>query len=90
MKKEYIKPYLAVESFQLNAAIATACSAEYITGTNEKKTAIHYGEDSCTLIEELGISYIGNACGTDIVNVTDDDYFCYHGPIDPYAMFIKS
>lgn len=27
MKREYMKPYLAVESFQLDAAIAGACAA---------------------------------------------------------------
>ena len=28
MKKTYTKPYLAVESFQLDAAIATSCSEQ--------------------------------------------------------------
>lgn len=84
MKKEYIKPYLAVESFQLNAAIAASCS-------DEGKIKIGIYLNSCNADEEEpGMSYVGDACTTDIVNPDDDDYFCYHGPLDPNSTFLKS
>ena len=45
MKKTYSKPYIAVESFQLDAAIASSCSS---TG----KMPLHFGQNSCTSFEE--------------------------------------
>jgi hypothetical protein len=83
MKKDYKKPYLLVESFQLDAAIAASCSSE-------KKMPLHYGLDSCTLLEEMpGLGYFGNLCRHD-VKVDGDDYICYHGPIPADAMFMNS
>ena len=41
MKKEYNKPYIGVESFQLNAAIADACST---MGSRP----INHGETTCS------------------------------------------
>ena len=41
MKKSYRKPYLGVESFQLNAAVAEACSTA-------GREPIHYGESNCS------------------------------------------
>lgn len=89
MKKEYQKPYLAVESFQLNAAIATGCSSE-------GKQPIHYAENTCWLGDNEGEQpsvFIGAACEVDVVNGVGgdgNDTLCYQGPIDPYAVFIKS
>lgn len=67
MKREYIKPYLAVESFQLNAAIAGACSS---------KIALNHQVNDCTTHDEDGIKdpnvYIfGAACATEIPNGLD-------------------
>lgn len=89
MKKEYQKPYLAVESFQLNAAIATGCSSE-------GKLPIHYTENQCRSGDDEGellSVFIGAACEVDVVNGVGgdgNDTLCYQGPIDPYAVFIKS
>lgn len=79
MKREYQKPYLAVESFQLNAAIAASC-------TSEKKSAIHYGLDDCWLGDQEGEPddvYFGNACVVDLNN--NDEGLCYQGPIGNYS-----
>ena len=89
MKREYQKPYLAMESFQLNAAIAASCSSE-------GKQPIHYGENTCIMGDDPGesfIEYLGNACALDIVGTVggdQNDTICYHGPFDPYEVFIKS
>lgn len=75
MKKIYSKPYLAVESFQLDAAIATSCSSN-------KKLGLNYSMDICTAEEESpGLNYFGKACIHNVEDVGDDnDYICYHGP----------
>ena len=86
MKKDYKKPYLLVESFQLDAAIAASCSSE-------KKGPLNYGLDTCTLEEELpGLGYFGNLCRHDVKVVGDGyDTICYHGPVDKAtAMFMNS
>ena len=80
MKRTYTKPLIAMESFQLNAAIAAACSQR------EGGIAIHYGENSCLASEEMpGLDYFGIACqeagGKDVVSGGPDgnDGICYHG-----------
>lgn len=77
MKKEYIKPYLAVESFQLDAAIAGACGGENMM-------ALNHQVNTCTLADETndyGLIYFGAACGTaggmDIVTPDNSDGACY-------------
>ncbi len=75
MKKAYVKPYIAVESFQLDAAIAASCSSQgYIP--------IGKSENQC--VHESG--YFGLACDFDATGGNgiygdDNDEFCYHGPI---------
>lgn len=89
MKRKYAKPYLIVESFQLNAAVASSCSGE-------GKLPIHFGENTCMSEDDEGevyIEYLGNACKTDIINQVGgdgNDTICYHGPFDPYEVFIRS
>lgn len=85
MKKDYKKPYLLVESFQLDAAIAASCSPG--------KIPLNYGLDSCTPLEEIpGLSYIGNLCIHDVkVEGDGNDWICYHGPErEATAMFMNS
>ncbi|MBQ8830091.1 MAG: hypothetical protein IJ017_00645 [Oscillospiraceae bacterium] len=76
MKKSYNKPYIAVEFFQLDAAIASACS-------RNNKIALNFGINRCTLEEEVPeLGYFGNACDHNI-NVPGgdgNDEICYHGP----------
>ena len=95
MKKEYEKPYIMVESFQLNAAIAASCSSG-------GKIPINYGVANCTDMDndEENTGYFGTACGssggTDVSSHPsvgggdDNDGFCYHGPFDPSALYLKS
>lgn len=89
MKKEYAKPYIIIESFQLNAAVAASCSSE-------SKIPINYGVANCTDKEEAGAGYFGLACDTDVSSYPTigggdgNDGFCYHGPFDPNATYLKS
>lgn len=75
MKKKYTKPFVVVESFQLNAAVAAACS-------KENKLPLNYGMDTCTWDEEApGVNYFGNLCVHDVqVEGDGNDTICYHGP----------
>ena len=85
MKKEYKTPYLIMESFQLDAAVATSCSGA-------GRVALNHDINSCDL-DSIGIEYFGSACDMDIVNNPggdDDDTFCYHGPVDPNVNFLAS
>lgn len=95
MKKTYTKPYIAVESFQLDAAIASSCS-------DSNKGSLGYTLNTCTLTDDKGtylptLSLFGIACaqagGVDIVNAGSDgnDGYCYHGPtIDVTTLFMNS
>ena len=96
MKKTYTKPYLVVESFQLDAAIAASCSPT--------KGSLGYSVNTCTLSDEKGtyaptLHVLGLACGSvgevDIVNPKpgsdENDGYCYHGPTHDVAeMFMNS
>lgn len=74
MKKEYSKPFLVLESFQLDAAIAASCSDEGIP--------LNHFIGSC--FENTGDGYLfDNKCGVDLTAPgTGDvnDRMCYHGP----------
>lgn len=90
MKKTYTKPYLATESFQLDAAIAASCSSE-------GKGALGYSMDTCTLDDDKGLyqpdmGYFGNACRHDVrVEGDGNDLICYHGPLgSANSMFMNS
>lgn len=90
MKKTYTKPYIAVESFQLDAAIAAACS------TDGKQT-LGYTLDTCNLEDDRGstafkgLNYFGNACIHDVkVEGDGNDMICYHGPVPASSMFMNS
>ena len=80
-----MKPYLAIESFQLDAAIASACS-------RNGKLPLNYGMNSCTLEEEQpGFNYFGDKCIIDFkVEGDGNDLICYHGPIDPNSLYMNS
>lgn len=79
MKKDYKKPYLLIESFQLNAAVAGSCAAQ-------GGITINYGENRCGF--DVGetkqfqfFNYIN--CETDLTGPEGDgnDGICYHGPV---------
>lgn len=77
MKKAYVKPYIAVESFQLDAAIASSCSSE-------GKLALHFYLNTCDAEAENeapGLHYFGDVCIHDVqVEGDGNDLICYHGP----------
>lgn len=83
MKRTYTKPLIAMESFQLNAAIAASCSSE-------DGIAIHYGENTCTYDDGQFFNY--NNCQFDLTGPEGDgnDTDCYHGPIVANQTFIAS
>lgn len=91
MKLEYQKPYLAVESFQLNAAIAGSCAG---------KTILAHSVDDCTFQDAVGptpgVTYFGAKCasepgGLDIVNTNNGDSICYQSFADIVgASFVDS
>lgn len=83
MRRTYIKPILAVESFQLDAAIAASCSSQgYIS--------INLGEDTCTFDNGQFFNY--NNCQMDLTGPEGDgnDTPCYHGPTLAGMTFISS
>lgn len=71
MKKEYVKPYLALESFQLVAALAGSCSGE-------GQTQLGQSIDTCTLVD-FGDTLFGAACED---NVHLHPELCYQGPVN--------
>ncbi len=74
MKKQYQKPYIGLESFQLNAAIADACS------TNNYRP-INHGPSSCSFANGQFFSY--QNCQMDLTGpvIVGIDTVCYHGPL---------
>lgn len=80
MKREYFKPYLAVDSFQLDAAIAGACMSG-------GKIPINQSVEACTLLDESEGTDLtfGGACFENIM---------YGDGVNPdgscYQMFIGS
>lgn len=71
MKKEYVKPYLALESFQLVAAVAGSC--------NEP---LNHSIDGCTFTDEANDTnnpLFGNSCDQKIYEFgTNDEGICYN------------
>ena len=72
MKKEYVKPYLAFESFQLVAALAGGCS-------DAGKVPLGHSIDTCTLKEEDQNVWFGTLCE---VNVHDYPEWCYQNLLE--------
>ena len=86
MKKAYTKPYLAVESFQLNAAVASSCSSQ-------NKVAMNANVDTCNFEHvNAGITQFGLACPTNVMlSYGKFNTYCYHGPqIDLMSIAIQS
>jgi|GEM_PF-1965432 len=79
MKRKYQKPYLGLESFQLNASLAVSCSAQ-------NKIPINHGEDDCSFGGPGGgggqFFNLFN-CQIDLTGPANDgnDTICYHGPL---------
>ena len=75
MRREYHKPFLAVESFQLSAAIAASC-------TGNGGVALNHDIGSCWENTSNGVFYNAALCDVDLTPPDDDggDSLCYHGP----------
>ncbi len=69
MKKEYMTPYLAVDFFQLNAAIAGSCAAQ-----------LYHTVDQCNMVDKdgpiTGDPNFSNACQEDVMNPDNADGYC--------------
>lgn len=82
MKRKYIKPYLLIEPYQLDAECAACSSDGYIP--------IHYSEKTCTAWGR----FFGDTeiCEVDLVTGSDEagDGFCYHGPFVAGVTFVYS
>ena len=74
MKKQYNKPYIGLESFQLNAAIADACSTMGYRPVGPS-------ENECSFAG--GQFYSAINCKLDLTGPANDgnDGVCYHGPL---------
>ena len=83
MKKKYEKPVFIIESFQLDATIATSCSSD-------RYIPINYGENNCSYKE--GQFFSANNCQFDLTGPEGDgnDTLCYHGPSLAGMTFISS
>lgn len=77
MKKPYRKPYLGVESFQLNAAVAAACSTD-------QRIPINHGPSSCAFPSKDNAQFFSlSNCKIDVTDGSQDgnNTVCYHGPL---------
>ena len=84
MKKEYKKPLIAVESFQLDAAVAGTCVANGFI-------PIGHGENDCKFDGGAFFNFLN--CQVDLTGPGGDgnDTECYHGPTAADGMtFISS
>lgn len=82
MKKDYIRPTLAVESFQLDAAIAASCSSD-----GKEVTTLNFVSTTACAADFYGYAIFSANCGEipdvgiDITDDDGDDGFCYHAPV---------
>ena len=89
MKKAYVKPYIAVESFQLNAAIAASCSSSGYISIGRSENACGYDEWSDNHWQFFNY----DNCEVDLTDGATDDHNgteCYHGPFEASMTFIAS
>ena len=77
MKKKYVKPYLGMESFQLNAAVAAVCS-------DDDRVPINHRAETCSFPEgrdQYGQFFSLVNCQMDLTGGEDgNNTLCYHGP----------
>lgn len=75
MKKQYVKPELYFENFELSTTVATGCSI-----------IVNHAATQCTIdIPGIGTIFINDSCMT--TEVADDDKICYHVPFDSNKLF---
>ena len=95
MKKEYQAPYLVMESFQLDAAIAATCSSQEASVWGESmkvnKFPLNYSEDTCVPDNGLDHFNLFN-CQMDVTPAEGDgaDSVCYQAPFWYLDVYIYS
>lgn len=85
MKKMYEKPYIAVESFQLDAAIAQGCSQEFIGKVNSDENSCGYGSGASE--EKTFMFFNWQNCAVDVTYADGNDAVCYHGPTSTSGLY---
>ena len=83
MKKTYRKPYLGVESFQLNAAVAATCSGGN-SRSSPRGISINHWETTCAFPDNNNPQFFSlSNCQIDLTDASLDgnDTLCYHGPM---------
>ena len=89
MKKQYQKPLLAVESFELTQSVAASCGAGSVSAWYGKPT--HSDAGPCQWDLGGGVT-IFNAGACSIPAIADEqghvaDIFCYNNPGDAIVVF---
>lgn len=75
MKKQYVKPELYFENFELSTTVATGCSI-----------IVNQADTNCTIdIPGIGKIFITDPCMT--TEVADNDKICYHVLFDSNKLF---
>ena len=82
MKKEYVKPYLAVESFQLDASVAGGCATKL--GHDEKGCTFLTARDQGVYLDIQFGPACGEIGGIDMLQENPD--ICYHGPVSTFGL----
>lgn len=78
MKKQYVKPELYFEDFELSANIATLCGI----GVGHTDTSCGYTvAGGRTIFAEKSI------CDTSAISPDGEDTYCYHNPNDSSRLF---
>lgn len=77
MKRKYVKPFLAVESFQLDAAVAGACA-------DAGRTPLNFQIEVC----QLANGYFSDNCEDSGLDVYNEKDICYHAYA--HEMYITS
>lgn len=78
MKKKYTKPYIYIESFQLDAALASGCSPEFAGKVNNTESDCGYLDGSSEGKDFLYFNW--KNCAFDLSYEDGNDALCYHGP----------
>lgn len=81
MKRKYMKPYIQVEPYQLDAAVAASC-------TGEGYLPLNHSVGSCWDNTLNKYFFNANVCDVDLTPAGDDggDTMCYHGPSAAYGV----
>lgn len=74
MKKQYVKPELYFENFELSANIATQCADTSI------KKPMQFGEKESVFVEVIG-------CLDPITPDDPNSGYCYHNPTEEQSLF---